>query len=74
MNEIQEIIAKLKKKKWTLAAIGDEIGATQRTVARWEEGVFVPKRLKSTLVHFESLLEQEPPLRRRYKYNEKSDN
>ena len=42
MKEIQQLLADLKEKGWTLVAIADEIGEMWLTVYRWQEGKTYP--------------------------------
>ena len=38
MNEVQELIAQLRSKGWTLAAVADELGVAANTLGRWQAG------------------------------------
>jgi transcriptional regulator with XRE-family HTH domain len=38
MNEVQQILRRLKERGWTLAAIADELGAHYNTVQKWNSG------------------------------------
>ena len=42
MNDVQIVIAELRKKGWTLAAIADEIGVSRNAVDTWRSGSRYP--------------------------------
>lgn len=47
MNEIQERIASLEQKGWTLAALADELGITKNAVEKWKAGHRQPTNPKA---------------------------
>ena len=66
MNEVQEAIAALQAKGWTLAAIADEMEITVNAVEKWKAGQRTPTNRKSILEHLGRLLQMRhvPPQRR----------
>ena len=46
MNEIQERLATLQDKGWTLAAIADEVGVTVNAVEKWKAGRRYPANVQ----------------------------
>ena len=70
MNDIQIKLEKLKKKKWTYAAIADRIGTSQNTVQRWFAGEFYPQLSGAVNMALDQLMTEAPPKMKRYKYNE----
>ena len=66
MNEVQERLAALKAKKWTLAVIADELEVTVNALVKWQAGQRTPTNGKSILEHLDRLLQQRrvPPQRR----------
>ncbi len=67
MNNVQEKIAQLQAKGWTLAAIADEIGMARNTVEKWKAGDRNPRGQKMVLASLESLLRRKRiPKKRRY--------
>ena len=72
MNEIQLRLEKLKKKRWTLAAIADRMGTKWVTVKRWENGERYPALSGAVIMAMDQLLTEKAPLKRRYAYNEPS--
>ena len=42
MNDVQELLAELRGKGWTLAAIADELGLTRNAVDAWRSGTRFP--------------------------------
>ena len=66
MNELIDVLKRLRKKKWTVTAIAEEIGTTQRTINRWENGINAPVWPSSIIEALERLEETKPPLQRRY--------
>jgi transcriptional regulator with XRE-family HTH domain len=68
MSEVQELIAELQKKGWTLAAIADELGVDDASVYRWLRGLRSPANVVGVLVILRGLLQQRRiPKRKRYK-------
>ena len=72
MNEIQLRLEKLKKKRWTLAAIADRMGTKWFTVKRWQTGESYPNLDGAVIMAMDQLLTEKAPLKRRYAYNEPS--
>ena len=67
MNDVQQSIADLRDKGWTLAALADEVGANRRTVDRWYVGDLYPQNHKAVLVLLDQLLKRKGvPKQRRY--------
>ena len=58
MNEVQENIAELQRKGWTLAAIADEVGVTWFTAQRWKDGRQYPNTPKPVLAALDALLKR----------------
>jgi transcriptional regulator with XRE-family HTH domain len=70
MREVQELIAELQKKGWTLAAIADELGVDDASVYRWLRGLRSPANEVGVLVVLRGLLQRRRiPKRKRYKRN-----
>jgi transcriptional regulator with XRE-family HTH domain len=68
MNKVQENIAQLQQKGWTLAAIADEIDVTVNAVEKWKAGDRNPRNSKPVVLLLESLLKRKHvPKRKRYK-------
>ena len=72
MNDVQLRLEKLKKKRWTLAAIADRMGTKWVTVKRWENGERYPALIGAVIMAMDQLLTEKAPLKRRYAYNEPS--
>ena len=70
MNDVQLRLEKLKKKRWTLAAIADRMGTKWVTVKRWENGERYPALSGAVIMAMDQLLTEKAPLKRRYAYNE----
>lgn len=67
MNDIQKRLEKLRVKKWTDAAIADEIGYGRVTVARWRSGQKYPSHANLVLMALDGLLKRKNvPKQRRY--------
>jgi predicted transcriptional regulator len=67
MNEVQELIAELQRKGWTLAAIADELGVDDATVYRWLNGLRSPANAVGVIAVLTGLLRRRRvPKRRRY--------
>ena len=66
MNDVQERLAALQEKGWTLAAVADELEVTVNAVVKWKAGDRTPSNRKSILEHLDRLLQQRrvPPQRR----------
>jgi transcriptional regulator with XRE-family HTH domain len=68
MNEVQDRIAQLQDKGWTLAAIADELEVTPNAVEKWKAGDRYPRLEKPVLEALDRLLERKRiPKKRRYK-------
>lgn len=67
MNDIQAEIAELEAKKWTLAALADELGITPNAVEKWKAGDRYPTNAKAVLVLMNEINKtKQPPKQRRY--------
>ena len=67
MSGVQERIAQLQEKGWTLAAVADEVGVTVNAVEKWKAGQRQPANEKAILALMDSLLERKRiPKQRRY--------
>lgn len=68
MNEVQELIAKLRGKGWTQAAIADELGVDSDSVYRWEVGLRSPANAVGVVTVLRGLVQKKRiPKRRRFK-------
>jgi transcriptional regulator with XRE-family HTH domain len=74
MNAIvQNKIAQLQDKGWTLAALADELGVTTNAVGKWKSGERSPNNTKAVLMLLDKLMKQKRiPKKRRYQKS--SDN
>ena len=70
MNEIQLRLEKLKKKRWTIAAIADRVGTKWFTVKRWETGESYPNLDGAVIMALDQLATEKAPMTRRYAYHE----
>ena len=67
MNDVQEKLAELQGKGWTLAAIADELEITVSAVEKWKAGSRYPDTPKPVMVVLDSLLRRKRiPKKRRY--------
>lgn len=67
MNEIQERIAQLEQKGWTLAALADEIGVTKNAVEKWKAGDRQPANPKAIFALIDEITSRKRiPKRKRY--------
>ena len=67
MTDVQEMIAGLREKGWTVAAIADELSVDYDTVARWQRGTRSPANVIGVrLVLGQLLKRQRIPKRKRY--------
>lgn len=67
MNEIQEKLAELQAKGWTLAALGDQLGNHVNTLEKWKAGDRYPANARSVLVAMHRLASRRRvPKRKRY--------
>ena len=68
MNEVQQRLAGLQDKGWTLAAIADELGVTVNAVEKWKAGQRQPSNAKGVYRILDHLAERkQAPKRKRYK-------
>ena len=68
MNCIQEQLADLEGKGWSLAAIADEVGAHYNTVQKWKAGDRFPSPAKPVFQALDSLSRRKRiPKKRRVK-------
>ncbi|MGD0355499.1 MAG: helix-turn-helix transcriptional regulator [Dehalococcoidia bacterium] len=67
MNTVQEKIAELQEKGWTLAAIADELDVTVNAVEKWKAGDRQPTNAKAILMLLNQLGRRKRiPKKRRY--------
>ena len=67
MNGIQAKIAELEAKKWTLAALADELGVTPNAVEKWKAGDRYPTNSKAVLMLLDEISKTKlAPKQRRY--------
>ena len=67
MPEIQELLAQLQAKGWTIAAIADELGMARHSVAGWKAGKHEPANSKVVGAALKQLSSRRRiPKRRRY--------
>jgi len=67
MNDMQDRIAQLQEKGWTLAALADELGVTPNAVEKWKAGDRQPSNAKVTLSFLDQLAKRKRiPKKRRY--------
>jgi hypothetical protein len=67
MNDIQAKIAELEAKKWTLAALADEMGVTPNAVEKWKAGDRYPTNVKAVLILMDEISKtKQAPKQRRY--------
>lgn len=67
MNEVQQRLARLHRKGWTLVAIADELGVTVNAVEKWNAGQRQPSNAKGVFRILDHLMElKKVPKRRRY--------
>ena len=64
LNAIQWAIRELRRKRWTLAAIADELGVSRRIVAYWEAGTYLPDDPIAVRLALLRLYDRSPRLRR----------
>lgn len=50
MNDVQQAIADLRAKGWTLAAIAEELGVAHSAVDKWQAGERYPENVKGVLL------------------------
>lgn len=67
MNDIQDRIAQLQEKGWTLASLADELGVTTNAVEKWKAGDRQPSNAKAVLMLLSRLAGRKRiPKKRRY--------
>ena len=67
VNAVQEKLAGLEEKGWTLAAIADEVGVTYNAVQKWKAGTRRPSNARPVLQSLDNLLKRKRiPGRRRH--------
>ncbi len=64
MTGVQSLLANLRAKGWTNAAIADEIGVYVSSVDKWQSGE--RNTSQSHLILLNQLLRKKPPKKRRY--------
>ena len=68
MNDVQAKIAELQAKRWTLAAIADEIGVKPNAVEKWKAGTRYPRPDKPIIDALARVVKRKRiPKMRRYK-------
>ena len=73
MNDVQEVLARLQSKGWTVAAIADDLGLKRVTVARWKIGVHYPANPSIAKQALKQLdMKKRIPKRKRYKQPRKA--
>ena len=55
VNEVQQKLANLEGRGWTLAAIADEVGTTYNAVQKWKSGDRRPSNPKLVLQSLDAL-------------------
>lgn len=67
MSEVQDRIAELQEKGWTLAALADELGVTVNAVEKWKAGDRNPSNAKAVFVLLDQVIKRKRiPKRRRH--------
>jgi transcriptional regulator with XRE-family HTH domain len=70
LQRVKEVLAILKGRGWTTAALADELGVHRDSVWSWETGRYSPENPKLVMIALERLLQRRRiPKRRRYKRN-----
>ena len=68
MNPVQDMLADLEGKGWSLVVIADELGVTYNAVQKWKAGDRQPANAQSVYRDLDSLLKRKRiPKRRRPK-------
>lgn len=68
MNDIQEKLAQLQEKKWTISALADELGQARVTLDKWKTGERYPANPKAILAMLDQILKMKRvPKQKRYK-------
>lgn len=67
MNEVQEILKRLRGNGWTLAAVADELEVHYNTVQKWAAGERSPANSRAVMRELERMLaRRRVPKRKRY--------
>ena len=67
MNDVQQKLAELQTKGWTLAALADETGNHLSSLEKWKAGSTYPHNAKGVLLMLDQLSERKRiPKQRRY--------
>ena len=67
MNDIQEKIADLQAKGWTLAALADELSVTKNAVEKWKAGDRYPTNSRAVVTLLDQIAKKKRvPKKRRY--------
>ena len=67
MNLVQERLAELEKRGWTLAAIADEVGVSYNAAQKWKAGDRYPSNSKVMLQGLDALRKRRRiPKKRRF--------
>ena len=76
MNDIQELLTELRARKWTDAAIADELGVHLVTVQTWRSGKFYPSNAKPVALALRDLLRRKriPKQKRGIRYSNRMRN
>jgi hypothetical protein len=68
MNDIQEKLAQLREKKWTIAALADQLGQARVTLDKWKTGERYPANPKAILAMLDQISNMKRiPKQKRYK-------
>ena len=65
MNAVQEMLADLEGKGWSLAAIAVEMGIAYNTAQKWKAGDRYPSNAKAVLVLLDTLAQRKRVPRKR---------
>ena len=55
VNDVQQKLADLEGRGWTLVAIADEVGASYNTIQKWKSGDRYPANAKPVLQSLDAL-------------------
>lgn len=66
MNDVQDIISRLRERGWTIQAIADELGVHRESIRDWITGRYYPSHSKLVLAGLNALQDRRPPKRKRY--------
>tara|TARA_B100000809_G_scaffold155306_1_gene152615 strand:- start:121 stop:378 length:258 start_codon:yes stop_codon:yes gene_type:complete len=67
MSNIQVRITELIESGWTYSALADELGVHRTSIYDWESGKHNPAHARIVLGYMDTLLQRQPPKKRRYK-------